>query len=99
MISMVVLLKAGTDGLPGLRRYEEQILPILREHGGKLIVAFNPMDTGADAPDEIHVIQFPSEQKLQAYRDDARTLSLSAQRQTAIASTTVYASNQVIEYS
>ena len=98
VIQVVVLLRAGDLGLAGLRVYERQVLPVLREHGGRLLSAFEPVKNAPDAPDEIHVLEFPSSEHLQAYRNDPRTEALSALRVTAISATTVYVSKRSVDY-
>lgn len=99
MYQLVVLLTAGTGGVAGLRAFEKQTLPILKSHGGTLVTAFTPDATGHEhAPDEIHVIRFPSKKAFESYRRDPRILELSEERRAAIASTVVYASAGVVDY-
>jgi len=97
-VQVVVLLRAGEPGLAGLREYERQVLPVLREHGGRLLAAFEPVKTSPDAPDEIHVLEFPSTEHLQAYRNDPRIEALAALRESAISATTVYVSERSVDY-
>jgi len=97
-IQVVVLLRAGEPGLAGLREYERQVLPVLREHGGSLLAAFEPVKTSSDGPDEIHVLEFSSAEHLQAYRNDSRIEALAALRESVISATTVYVSERSVDY-
>lgn len=98
MIQVVVLLRAGERGVAGLREYEREVLPVLREHGGRLLAAFEPIKEAPDAPDEIHVLQFSSRDQLQSYRGDARIEALASVRQRLIAETTAYVSKRRVDY-
>lgn len=99
VIQVVVLLRAGAAGIAGLRAYEHKALPILREHGGKLISAFVPAQAGDGIPDEVHVLEFPSAAHLEAYRDDTRIVALAPERNAALSATTVFVSEQFVDYS
>ena len=99
MIHVLVMLHAGADGVAGLRRYESAVLPLLSEHGGKLLSAFVPEGHDqTDCPDEIHLIEFQSRQGLQSYRQDERVLALAGQRSGAVMSTVTYVSEQLLDY-
>jgi uncharacterized protein (DUF1330 family) len=98
VIQVVVLLRAGDPGLVGLREFERKVLPVLREHGGRLVYAFEPEKTAPDAPDEIHILEFPSREHLEAYRGDPRLAKLAALRESAISATTVYVAERSVDY-
>ncbi len=80
-----------------LQAYEHQVMPILSEHGATLISAFRP--EGQDVPDEIHVIQFPSRQSYDDYREDERVIALRTLRENVIKLAEIYISDELIDYS
>ena len=98
MIQVVVLLRAGDRGVAGLRDYERRVLPVLDEHGGRLLTAFEPIKESPQAPDEIHVLEFASRDQLQAYRSDARVAELAALREEVIRESTVFVSKRRVDY-
>jgi len=49
-------------------------------------------------PDEIHVIQFPSEQSFAAYKADPRLAQLSGLKQQVIAKMEVYVTSEFYDY-
>lgn len=98
-IQVLVMLTAGEGGLPALRDYEYKVAPILREYGGELITAFMPLPTNnAPQVDEVHLLEFPSMQVFEMYRQDRRIAELSDVRGKAIAKTVIYMSSEFLEY-
>ena len=95
MLRIVALLYAGPTGADGLRAYERRVLPILCEHGGRVVMAFTPDEPG---PDEVHVLEFPSAAAFAAYRADERIAALAAERSAAIARTELYSAERLIDY-
>jgi uncharacterized protein (DUF1330 family) len=98
MIHVLAMITAGEEGVEGLRSYEARVLPIVRSHGGRLLSAFVPRGDGLNRPDEIHLLEFPSDESFASYRTDPRVQALSVQRARAIASTVVYVSAEIIDY-
>lgn len=98
MLRIVALLYAGASGPEALRSFERRALPLVKEHGGRLLLAFAPEDRAAGAPDEIHVLEFPSRAAFEGYRSDPRVLALAEQRAAAIARSEVYLAAEVIAY-
>jgi len=99
MIHILAMIYVGNGGVESLRDYESRVLPVLEEHGGKLLSAFAPQDhEQPDCPDEIHLIAFSSDEAFKSYLADKRVESLSALRRTAISRTTVYVSKELIDY-
>ena len=74
------------------------MLPVLREHGGRLLAAFEPEQAAGEAPGEIHILEFPSREHLEAYRSDPRLEELAPLRESAISATTVYVSKRSVDY-
>ncbi len=89
------MINAGAGGLEAISRYESKVVPIIREHGGKIISAFKPLN---NPPDEIHLIEFPSKEALAQYQQDSRVVELKAEREKAIAKTDLYISSEIINY-
>lgn len=99
MIHILVMMHAGSDGIASLRDYESKVIPILEEHGGKLLSAFMPRDhERPECADEIHLVEFPSDEAFQSYRTDSRVTGLSQLRGAAISQSTIYVSKAMVEY-
>lgn len=99
MLDVVVLLY-GT-GVGAIAEFEREAIPMLREHGAELLSAFRPEPAtggGAAAPDEVHVLRFPSQAAFAAYRADRRLARLSGVRQRVIARSEVLVSRQRVDY-
>ena len=100
MIHVLAIIHAGTNGSEGLQNYEAKVIPILEEHGGRLLSAFKPRGhENSECPDEIHLIEFPSEESFDSYRADPRVQALSEYRRSVISETTVYVSDELVSYS
>lgn len=95
MIHILIMINAGAGGLDAVRQYESKVVPIIREHGGKMLSAFKPLN---NPPDEIHLIEFASEEALALYQKDSRVVELRAEREIAIAKTNLYVSSEIINY-
>jgi uncharacterized protein (DUF1330 family) len=98
MIQIIVLLYASENGIKGLREFESKVIPILREHEGKLISASSNEDKALNEPDEIHVIQFPSIEVFNAYKIDPRVAELSSLKSKMIKKTDVYITDNFFQY-
>jgi hypothetical protein len=55
-------------GVADFQRYEDEVLPTLAEHGGRLERRLRT----ADASVEVHIVSFPSEIAFEAFRLDPR---------------------------
>ncbi len=96
MIHVLVIIHAGAGGSKAIRQYESKVVSIMREYGGKLLSAFKPKN---NPPDEIHLIEFPSEEALTQYQQDSRVTELKAEREIAISTTDLHVSSDMINYS
>ena len=76
-----------------LRRYERQVLPVLKRHGGAFERIWSPAEAPAgtrgttadpEAPDEIHLLRFDREDGLEAARRDPEMQALGALRATIV---------------
>lgn len=98
MIQIVALLHSRQDGLSGLREYERAVLPLLAEHGGRLLSAFRPEWESDETPDEIRLLEFPSKEAPRSYRNDPRLEHLSDLRKRSISRPSVYVSSGLVDY-
>lgn len=99
MFDVLVLLSSGAGGVPALRAYEQQVVPILYEYNGELLSAFAPrQDEDRAAPDEIHLLRFESESDFVAFRQDPRVGALASERDRVISNTVVYVSDGIVSY-
>jgi uncharacterized protein (DUF1330 family) len=87
-LTLCVLLWARPGALAALTAYEDQVLALIPEHGGRVLQ--RGRSAGADdAPAEIQFLQFPSPEALSSYMSDGRRLSLAGDRDQAVARTQV----------
>lgn len=100
-LTLIVHLFATENGLGALRAFEALVLPILKDHGGELLDAFEPsgsISRSDDLPDEVHILRFPSQDAFAAYRADPRHHELADKRADAISKTTIIASGALVSY-
>jgi uncharacterized protein (DUF1330 family) len=98
VIQIVVLIKIKS--LEKFGDYENKAISIMAEYSGNLISAFRPNEiesTDTEA-NEVHILEFPSIEKFNAYRVSSKIKSLVNLRDQAIEKTTVYLSNEFINY-
>lgn len=88
-VTLCVLLWARAGNEAGLVAYEDAVLQHVPAHGGR--VRERVRTDGADgAPLEIHVLEFPSDDALDAYMQDPGRVTMTAVRDRAIERTEVY---------
>ena len=67
-VTFVLIVRVPIEGIEDFRAYEDAVLPLLPEFGGRLEHRFrNP-----DGTVEMHIISFASEADHQNYRNDPR---------------------------
>ena len=67
-VTYVLIARIPAAGIEAFRRYEDAVLPLLAEHGGRLERRLR-----RDAGDvEVHVLAFATPDGLARYRDDPR---------------------------
>lgn len=98
MIQIIALIYAGKRGLEGLREFESKAISILREHSGILVSASTSSPSISSGPDEVHVIQFPSNEDFDAYKRDVRLVELSGLRQEVIRKIELHITNEFHVY-
>ncbi len=86
VLTLCVLLSAVPGREASLARYEDQVLALLGDHGGRLLARIR----SADGPwTEVQLIEFVSERELESFQQDPRRLALSTLRDESIASTAI----------
>ena len=79
-----------------LRAYEDKVLSLVPEHGGRVLYRGTVLPgarggEGAGAPPaEVQIQEMPSQASLDAYVNDPRRLALAAERDAAIARTDLF---------
>src|SRR5215469_369081 len=87
-LTLCVLLWAQPGADDALVAYEDRVLALVPEHGGRVLQ--RARSGGVDGqPLEVQLIEFPSAAALDAYMADGRRTSLAAERDRAIARTQV----------
>ncbi|SEK21260.1 MULTISPECIES: hypothetical protein [Rhodococcus] len=85
-ISLCVLLWARPGEEEGLGRYEDRVLELVTEHGGRVLQRARTDGTG-DEPLEIQLFTFESQSALDGYMQDERRLALADERDRVVART------------
>jgi uncharacterized protein (DUF1330 family) len=93
-VSLCVLLWARPGEEAALSTYEDQVLGLLADHGGRVLERGSVILEGGDSgdgerPAEVQFLEFPSHGALDAYMSDPRRLALAADRDAAVARTDV----------
>jgi uncharacterized protein (DUF1330 family) len=72
-------------------RFEKSAFVIVARHGGTLARRLALRDgPGSDAPNEMHVVTFPSREAYESYRSDPELAALAALRARAIVRTVIW---------
>ena len=87
-LTLCVLLWAHPGAEESLTAYEDQVLAFVPDHGGRVIQRARSSGAGG-YPLEVHILEFPSPQALDAYVADGRRQALAGDRDRAIAKTEV----------
>ena len=88
LVTLCVLLTATPGNVELLAEYEDRVLELLAAHGARLTARVRSLDA-PDAPHEVQLLEFPSEDALAAYMADPARLALAELRARAIAATQV----------
>lgn len=88
-IRLCVLLWARPGAAAQLEAYEDAVLALLADHGGRVLQRARVRE-GAGAPTEVQFIEFAGRDGFDAFLADDRRAALSAQRDEAIARTEVH---------
>jgi uncharacterized protein (DUF1330 family) len=88
-----VLLWARPGREAALRAYEDKVLRLVGEHGGRVVergTVLPGSQHDGEPPTEVQLLEMPSEASLDAYVNDPRRLAMAAERDAAIARTDVF---------
>jgi uncharacterized protein (DUF1330 family) len=85
-ISLCCLLWARPGQHEGLIAYEDRVLELVSEHGGRILQRART-DGSGDQPLEIQVFTFESQSALDGYMNDERRLALADERDRVVART------------
>jgi uncharacterized protein (DUF1330 family) len=91
-LTLVVLLHVGDP--KEFERFERRASSIMARHGGRIERRIRTAIED-DAPDEVHVVTFTSENDLEAYLQDPELAALAELRQRAIRRTEVWRGNDL----
>jgi hypothetical protein len=69
-VTYVLIARIPPAGMEAFRRYEDAVIPLLADHGGRLERRLRR--DAADGDVEVHVIAFAATDGLTRYRDDPR---------------------------
>lgn len=67
-LTFVLIARIPPEGVEAYQAYEDHVLPVLAEHGGRLQRRMRN-ETGTV---EVHIVSYPSDAVAQAYRSDPR---------------------------
>jgi hypothetical protein len=73
-VTLCAIFRIPRGGITAFQRYEAAVLPLLVQHGGVLRQQLRT----SDEMTEIHVIWFPTETALDAFRADPRRVAQAA---------------------
>lgn len=99
---LIVLLHIDSDRREDYERFETEASRIMARHGGRIERRFatsGPFETDADAPDEVHLVSFPTAESFEAYRGDPALAPLAELRARAIRRTVVWPSHELSRFS
>lgn len=83
-LRLCVLLWAVPGHEDELRGYEDQVLPLLADHRGRLLSRERVLRTAEDDPVEVQRIEIDDPEGVESYLADPRRLALDAERQASI---------------
>jgi uncharacterized protein (DUF1330 family) len=88
-----VLLWARPGLEAALSAYEDKVLRLVSEHGGRVLdrgTVVGGSRHDGEPPTEVQLIEMPSAATLDAYMNDPRRLALAAERDAAVARTDLF---------
>ncbi len=87
-VRLCVLLWANPGAEAALIAYEDRVLELMSSHGARVLQRART-DGANGAPLEIQILEYPSQDALDAYMADERRAALAGEREAAIARTDV----------
>jgi len=83
------LVKLEVKDFSALEVFETQASKIMEKYQGRIVSAFETIRGFEGSGEEIHILEFPSEEAFSRYRSDESLANLAIQRDKAISSTDV----------
>ena len=83
---LCVLISAQPGEREALAEYEDRVLRLLAGHGASVLTRVRTVD---GPPDEVQILEFPSDDALQAFLNDPARAELATLRQRAVADTQI----------
>ena len=98
--TLVVSLWLRAGAVAAFEAFERRVAKILVRHGGRIERAIRATSPQANAsePFEVHVVSFPDDESLVAYRYDPETRALADERAAIIARTVIVEGVDVQSY-
>jgi uncharacterized protein (DUF1330 family) len=96
MINILVTLEV--KNFYSLTLFETIAAEVINSHGGNILNAFETIRNEDDSGQEVHLLEFPSNEAFAEYRADSRLLKHAYLRNKAIASTTIVISSMLKNY-
>jgi len=88
-VTLCVLLWAREGREDAAADYEDRVLTLLPDHGGRVIQRARATAGKGGEPAEVQILRFPSQAALDAFMADSRRTALAAERDAAISRTDV----------
>ncbi|WP_329331912.1 hypothetical protein OG866_03665 [Streptomyces sp. NBC_00663] len=88
-VQLCVLLWARPGASAALTAYEDKVLALLGDHGGRLVQRARA-DGAEGRPDEVQLIEFAARAGYEGFLDDPRRTVLADERDAAVARTDLY---------
>jgi uncharacterized protein (DUF1330 family) len=86
-VDLCVLLWAVPGRLDEMIRYEDLLLALIAEHGGKVVDRLRNL--GGEGPSEVHVLHFASQANLDSFMNDNRRVALADDRERSVGRTEI----------
>jgi len=93
-----ILVKLEIKDFSALEVFEAQASVIMEKYQGRIVSAFETTRASDGSGEEIHILEFPSEEAFNCYRSDGSLANLVSQRDQAISNTEVTISLRVKTY-
>ena len=98
-MTLVVILTVRGEAIDKFRIFERQAARVMAKHGGAIerTVVIPPVRPG-EVLKEIHIVTFPNEQALEAYREDSDLKQLAHLREEAVVQTEIFVGEDGPDY-
>ena len=93
-----VLVRLSVKDFELFETFEKQAALIMNKYDGRIISAFEITRNSDGSGEEIHILEFPSQEAFNQYRKDSDLAQLAHLREQAIAATEVQISQKLKSY-